>query len=81
MPQIILKTNIDKYKGKFPEIYQIPRIGEKVKVNDIYEKDLPFPTLTVVDVTYISHDEVEVELHLSELQHQQAIQYKLNVYN
>lgn len=78
--KIVFQTEIDKFKGKFPDDFAvIPRIGEFVKVVNAYQ--LPFDKLQVVDVTYYHHNLVVVELHLSELQHKQIIEYKLNVFN
>lgn len=84
--KIVFKTNIDKYRHKFPDNATIiPRIGEKVKVAEGYKtKDMPFDALTVIDVTYDITKEkqiVLVELHLSRLQQMLNEEYKLNVFN
>jgi len=79
--KIVFKTNIDKYKGKFPSDFTIiPRVGEFVGVDKPYHNHtLPFDSLEVKRVTYRS-DYVEVELHLSELQGSQVDAYKLDVF-
>ena len=78
--KIIFKTNIDKFKNKFPSNFRvIPRVGEYVKIEQGYEA--PFNKLQVVSVTYVNSELVEVELHLSELQSRQNIEYKLGVFN
>ena len=78
--KIIFKTNIDKFKNKFPTNFKvIPRVGEFVKIEQGYEA--PFDKLQVVSVTYVSSELVEVELHLSDLQHRQNKEYKLGVFN
>ena len=89
--QIIFKTAIDKFKNKFPTDFKvIPRVGEFVMVREEFHcnhsgvnpiKYLPFDKLQVVSVTHLNKDQVEVELHLSELQAKQNIQYDLNVFN
>ncbi len=77
---VVFKTNIDKFKNKFPTDFKIiPRIGEYVKVVD--STALPFDKLIVIDVTYITNDLVLIELHLSELQAKQNIQYNLEVFS
>ncbi len=78
--QIIFETSIDKYKGEFPtDFHVIPRIGEKVRTKH-YKKELPFNHLEVKDVIYLNKNTVIVELHLSELQHMQNKDNRLNVF-
>lgn len=78
--EVIFKTNIDNYKGKFPDNFsRPPAVGDYVCVDPCY-KDLPFNKLQVVSVTYIDNYTVEVELHLSETQSKQANAYNLNVF-
>ena len=50
-----------------------------LKIEQGYEA--PFDKLQVVNVTYVNSELVEVELHLSELQHRQNKEYKLGVFN
>ncbi len=77
--KIVFKTNIYKFKNKFHTNFKvIPRVGEFVKIAQGYEA--PFDKLQVVSVTYVSSELVEVELHLSELQHRQNKEYKLGVF-
>lgn len=79
--KVIFKTNIDKYKGKFPTDFQsVPRKGEFVAISDLRNTNLPFTELEVHKVTYEDKDTVVVELHLSELQHRQNKEYKLGVF-
>lgn len=79
--KIIFSTNIDKYRGKFAKDFQIiPRVGEFVEVES-NDESLPFNELQVVKVTYINKHDVIVELHLSDLQSRQNLEFKLNVFN
>ena len=82
MPNVIFKTNIDKFKDAFFNTnYDCPpRIGEFVKISDLSfnkGKKLPFDELEVKKVTWTGSNSVEIELHLSELQAMQNISYKL----
>ena len=78
--RVIFQTNIDKFKNKFPTDFKIiPRVGEFVRVEKGYVT--PFKELQVIRVTYEDSQTVVVELHLSELQAKQNIQYKMNVFN
>jgi len=78
--KVIFKTNIDKYKGKFPTDFQvIPRKGEFVSIIP-HSHRLPFTELEVHNVTYEDKDTVVVELHLSEWQNKQNIFNELGVF-
>lgn len=78
--RVVFKTNIDKFKGKFPNDFKVvPRVGEFVRV-DSYYTSLPFDELQVVGVTYVDSENVDVELHLSELQFKQNKEYNLRVF-
>lgn len=78
--RVVFKTNIDKFKGRFPNDFKVvPRVGEFVRV-DSYYTSLPFDELQVVRVTYVDCDTVDVELHLSEMQIKENTQYDLGVF-
>ena len=77
--RVKFQTNIDMFKGKFPYNYPvIPRVGEYVMCID---NTLPFDRLQVTSVTYDDKGEnVYVDLHLSELQSRQNIEYNMRIY-
>lgn len=82
--KVYLTTNIDIFKGQFPTNYtQPPMIGAMVKIINWHNNPmkLPFDELEVKHLTYDDANNVRVELHLSELQHKQMIEYNLKVYN
>lgn len=79
--KIVFKTNIDKYKGKFPSNYQIvPQLGSFVAIENLKNTSLPFTELEVKKVTHEDAENIIVELHLSELQAKQNIEYELKVF-
>lgn len=78
--KVTFNTNIDKYKGKFPQDFQIiPRVGEFVQTTKYHQK-LPFDSLQVIRVTYEDRENVTVDLHLSELQAKENLAYELGVF-
>lgn len=81
--KIIFKTNIDKYKGKFPTDFKVvPRVGEYVSiVSPEGSHNLLFSELQVQRITYLDSETVIVELHLSGLQDKMNIEYDLNLFS
>jgi hypothetical protein len=82
--KVVFITNIDKYKGKFPNDFKvIPRVGEFVET-ETFSSKLPFLELQVVKISYgnyLNTTVVKVELHYSESQLKQAKEYKLNLFD
>jgi hypothetical protein len=79
---IIFKTNIDKFKGKFPNNFtKVPTNGDFIKINNYYLKhNLPFDELQVKKITWLDSQNVEVELHLSDIQERENQTFDLGVY-
>lgn len=82
MLEVVFKTAIDKYKGKFSSWTNlVPRVGEFITIDKIFKDNLPFDKLQVVSVTYAHNFHVIVVLHLSDLQARENKEYNLNIFN
>jgi hypothetical protein len=83
--KVVFNTNIDHYKTNcFPtNLTQVPRIGEKVLVNEVFgkyyaDKKLPL-RLEVIDVLWCEAGAI-VELHYCEIDVKIANQNGVNLF-